>query len=128
MKGAELKKRTFNFIFVFTIFFLVSTFTSCGKKDATTTGTTDSKKETTSSGSSSEIDGMIDQYQKLMDEYVAVVKDVKAGKTTEMAKMQELSTKTTEWAKKLADLAPKLTPQQSERIRKISDSAAEQMK
>jgi len=121
-----MKKRTLNFIMLFAILFLVNNFNGCGKKETTTgTGSTDSK---TTTGGSSEIDGMIDQYQKLMDEYVAVVKDVKAGKTTEMAKMQELSTKTTEWSKKLADMAPKLTPQQSERIRKISDSAAEQMK
>jgi len=68
------------------------------QKDATVgTGSTDSKKETTTSGSSSnEIEGMIDQYQKLMDEYVAIVKDVKGGKMSEVTKMQDLSTKTTE--------------------------------
>ncbi len=121
-----MKKLSVNLISLFTLLLLVNIFTGCGKKDATVG--TDSKKETTTSGGSTEIDGMIDQYQKLMDEYVSIVKDVKAGKTSEMAKMQELSTKSTEWAKKLADLAPKLTPQQSERIRKISDSAADQMK
>lgn len=124
-----MKKLSVNLISLFTILLLVNIFTGCDKKDTTTgTGSTDSKKENTTSGGSTEIDGMIDQYQKLMDEYVAVVKDVKAGKTSEMQKMQELSTKSTEWAKKLADLAPKLTPQQSERIRKISESAANQMK
>lgn len=123
MKDFFLRLTSIVCILLLTIFI-----SSCGKKDATTgSGSTDSKKETTSGSGSSEIDGMIDEYQKLMDEYVVIVKDVKNGKTSEMSKMQDLSTKTTEWSKKLSDIAPKLSVEQSERIRKISENAASQM-
>lgn len=108
------------------ILLVVLLFNACGKKDASTDSkTTDSKTTTTSSGN--DADAMIDQYESLMKEYVALVKAVKGGDYNQTAKMQELSTKTQEWSKKLADQAPKLTAAQQERISKISQMASDQM-
>jgi len=118
-----------SFTSVLFVLLLVVFFSSCGKKDASTDSkTTDSKdtKTNTSSGSG-DVDKMIDDYSKIMKEYVAIVQTVKKGDATQTAKMQELSNKTQEWSKKLAEIAPKLTPQQSQRIADISKEGAEAM-
>ena len=112
---------------VFIVLILVSFFTSCNKKDTTTdTKTSDTKKEDVKS-SSNDVDGMINEYEKIMKEYVDIVQKVKKGETTQTARMQELLTKSQEWSKKLADMAPKLTTAQSQRIADISKMGAEQM-
>lgn len=123
---------------------------SCGKKDSTTgTGSVDSKKETsteskstdskketstenksadskkeaTYGAGSSDIDGMIDDYQILLDKYVTIVTNVKSGKMSEIAEMKELSAGMSEWSKKFSDIAPQLTDAQKERIKKITEAA-----
>ncbi|MEO8666467.1 MAG: hypothetical protein ABI462_13330 [Ignavibacteria bacterium] len=118
-----------SFTSVLFVLLLVAFFSSCGKKEASMDSkTTDSKdtKTTTSSGSA-DTDKMIDDYDKIMKEYVAIVQAVKKGDATQTAKMQELSTKTQEWSKKLAEIAPKLTPEQSQRIANISKESADAM-
>lgn len=115
---------------ILSVLLLVLFFSSCGKKETSTdTKSTDTKKEDVKSdqSSSSDVDGMINEYEKIMKEYVDIVQKVKKGETTQTTRMQELSTKTQEWAKKLAEIAPKLTPQQSQRIADISKMGAEQM-
>ncbi len=112
---------------VLIVLMLVLFLSSCDKKETSTdTKTTDTKKEDVKS-SSNDVDGMINEYEKIMKEYVDIVQKVKKGETTQTERMQELSTKTQEWSKKIADIAPKLTPEQSQRIANISKMAAEQM-
>ncbi len=119
-----------SFTSILFVLLLVVFFSSCGKKEASTDGkTTDTKKEdsktTTTSGGST--DKMIDDYDAIMKEYVAIVQKVKKGDATQTAKMQELSNKTQEWSKKLTEIAPKLTPEQSKRIANISQEGVEAM-
>ena len=132
-----MKKINPCFASVLTIIFLSLFISGCGKKDSTSSsGSNNSQKETateknsggskeeSSSGiESNEIDVMINDYQKLLDEYVSIVMDVKGGKMSEIAKMQELSVKMSDWAQTFSDMTPRLTESQKERIRKITEDA-----
>lgn len=116
------------------VLFLAFSLNSCGKKETTDTKTEpkkeENKKEETKSdktSSGNDIDAMIDDYEKLMKEYVEVTKKFTAGDMSVSDKYTDLGKRSQEFSTKLSQSAPKMTVEQSKRMGDISKWAAEEM-
>ena len=83
-------------------------------------GSTDSGRATPAS----ELDLMINSHEKVANEYVRVAKKLKSGDVSLTIRYLELEKATREGSAKLQLEAPKMTPQQAQRVASISARAA----
>jgi hypothetical protein len=72
----------------------------------------------------SELDLMINSHEKVANEYVRVAKKLKSGDVSLTVRYIELENATREGSAKLQEEAPKMTPQQAQRVASISAKAA----
>lgn len=72
----------------------------------------------------SELDVMINSHEKVANEYVRVAKKLKSGDVSLTIRYIELEKATRAGSAKLQHEAPKMTPQQAQRVASISAKAA----
>ena len=71
-----------------------------------------------------EVDGMINDYEKVTNEYIRVAKKHQQGNISITIRVTELGKRTRESAAKLQQESAKMTPPQVQRIPQISSRAA----
>jgi len=71
-----------------------------------------------------EVDGMINDYEKVTNEYIRVAKKHKEGDVSITIRVIELGKRTRESAAKLQQASAKMTPPQVQRVTQISSRAA----
>jgi hypothetical protein len=91
---------------------------SCGQDttvDTTTTGT---------AAPVNEIDAMINDYEKLANQYVSAAKRLKSGDMGAAIPFIQMGQSLGEWPAKLQQISGKMTPQQAQRVASISAKTA----
>lgn len=89
---------------------------SCSQERSAETGA--------SAAPASELDNMINSQEKVTNEYVRVAKKLKSGDVSLTVRYIELEKATREGTAKLQQEAPKMTPQQAQRVAGISAKVA----
>lgn len=91
---------------------------SCGQESTTESAATEK------AAPPNEVDALINDYEKVANEYVRVARKHKDGDVSITVRVIELKNRTRELAAKVQHAAGKMTPQQARRVATISSKTA----
>lgn len=110
---------------MFIAFATLAMFTACGSSDNATQSDESTTNTEAVDESSNPIDAQLDEYEKLVDEFIEVTKKVQGGDLKEASRLSELGSQVSEKAMAFAEKAKEMSMDQAKRFEAISNKMTE---